>query len=179
MSIKPVLNTVATSLALAFTLSGCGGGGGGGETTAAPASPSAPATPAAPAAPATPAAPAALPAATVAALVPGASMSWATSSTKSISLTVQAPGGQAAGAAALRIFTLTRASPHDGSPLEEPVPVSLVDTLVSDAQGRASLSLLWPGHVDELLVVATLDDMRGRVVLKAGTEGTVPLQLSR
>lgn len=59
------------------------------------------------------------------------------------------------------------------------MPVSLVDTLVSDAQGRASLSLLWPGHVDELLVVATLDDMRGRVVLKAGTEGTVPLQLSR
>lgn len=159
---KSVLNLLAASLALVFTLSGCGGGGGGGGHTATTAAP-----------------PAMTPAATVSALVPGASMNWATAVEKSLTLTVLAADGRPAAGAAVRLFTLSRNSPQDGSPLDEPVPVSLMETLISDSAGRASLLLQWPGHVHELLLVATLQDTQGRTVLSAEAGQAVVLQLAR
>lgn len=163
MSIRPILNIVAASIALVFTLSGCGGGGGGASGETAPTA----------AAPSTPTA------ATVAALVPGAAMNWATARESAISVTVRDINGQPAAGAAVRVFTLSRISPQDATPLDEPVPVSLLDTVVSDATGRASLSLMWPGHVDELLVVATLNDVQGRTVLAGGSDVGAMLQLAR
>ena len=70
------------------------------------------------------------------------------------------------------MFTLSRTSPQDGAPLEEPVPVSLLDSAVSDAAGQVTLPLRWPGHMNEVLVVATLDDTQGRrvVALDAGPQ---------
>jgi hypothetical protein len=165
MSIKPILNVLAASLALAFTLSGCGGGGGSGAGGGDVAT--------------TAATPATTPAATVAALVPGAEMSWATVGERSISLVLQTVDGRPAAGAAVRVFTLSRNSPQDGSALDEPVPVSLLDTVVSDTAGRASLALRSPGHVEELLVVATLQDTQGRTVLTANAADGVVLRLAR
>jgi hypothetical protein len=161
--IKTLHHKLAASLALLFTLSACGGGGGGGA--AEPASSTA--------------TPAVATVATVTALVPGTAMSWATAGDKTMSLTVQAADGEPAAGAAVRVFTLTRSSPQDGSALDEPVPLSLLDTVVTDAAGRASLTLQWPGHVDELLAVATLADTQGRAVLAANGGGGVVLQLTR
>jgi hypothetical protein len=112
-------------------------------------------------------------------LVPGPAMGWATATERPSSIKVLAADGTPARGAAVRVFTLSRGSPQDGSPLGAPVPVSLLDTVVTDGSGRASLALQWPGHLSELLVVATLDDTHGQAVLSAdATEGT-RLQLGR
>ena len=166
MPIKPSHHTLTAALALVFTLSGCGGGGGGaGSAAAEPA--------------ATVAAPVTAAAATVSALVPGATMDWSTAGEKAMSLSVLAADGQPAAGAAVRVFTLSRTSPQDGAALDEPVPMSLLDTVLTDAAGRANLRLQWPGHVDELLVVATLQDAQGRTVLTAHAGAGTVLQLAR
>lgn len=165
MLIRPALHTLAFAVAVLLTLSACGGGGGGGAGGAA-----APASSVAVPVTATPA--------TVSALVPGATMVWATAVETAVSLTVQVADSQPAAGAAVRVFTLSRTSPQDGSALDEPVPMSLLDTVLTDAAGRASLALQWPGHLDELLVVATLDDARGRAVLTANA-GEVVVLLTR
>lgn len=117
--------------------------------------------------------------ATVSALVPGTAMNWVTAGDRAVSLTVQAADGRPAAGAAVRAFTLSRTSPHDGAALDEPVPMSLLDTVVTDAAGRVSLALQWPGHVDDLLVVATLQDAQGRAVVTANAGAGQVLRMAR
>jgi hypothetical protein len=147
---------------LVAALAACGGGGGNAPEIAAPAT-----------------APA-VTEATVASIVPGATMSWATASERALTFAVQSADGKPAANAGVRVFTLSRTSPQDGAPLEQPVPVSLLDSTVSDATGQVALSLKWPGHVDEVLIVATLGDMQGqRVFAFSGGTETVALTLKR
>jgi hypothetical protein len=155
---------VALSTGLSAGLSACGGGGGGGATAAAGAASDSASTTAAPTG--------------VVGITPGATMTWATQSPRSLSFVVRGADGQPAAGAALRLFTVSRVSPQDGAALEEPVPMSLLDTVVSDADGRASVSMQWPGHVDELLVVATFGDTHGRALVGLQT-ADVGLQLAR
>lgn len=148
-------------LALSFSFAGCGGGGGEAAASAPPA----------------PRAAAAL--TTVASLTPGATMTWATAGEKSLALSVLGADGLPAAGAAVRVFTLSRSSPHDGAALDEPVPVSLLDTLVSDAMGRATVTLQWPGHVHELMLVATRGDEQGRAVLAGAASADTVVHLAR
>jgi len=90
-----------------------------------------------------------------------------------LTATLAACGGGGGGAS-------TDTTPEPGAPLESPVPVSLLDNAVSDATGRVAITLQLPGHVDEVLVKATLGDTQGQraVAVAAGT-ATVALTLAR
>jgi hypothetical protein len=155
-------NRILVTPFLVAALAACGGGGGNTAEATAPAT-----------------APAATEA-TVASIVPGASMGWATASERTLTLALEGADGKPAANAGVRVFTLSRSSPQDGAPLEMPVPMSLLDSAVSDDTGRVALTLKWPGHVGEVLVVATLDDAQGQrvIALDAGPE-TLVVALSR
>lgn len=155
-------NRILVTPFLAAALAACGGGGG--------SSPEAPAPDASPAAVE----------ATVGSIIPGADMTWGTGAERSLTLALEGPDGKPAANAGVRVFTLSRTSPQDGAPLEEPVPVSLLDSAVSDAAGQVLLPLKWPGHLNEVLVVATLDDTQGRrVVALDATPQPLVLALGR
>jgi hypothetical protein len=107
-------------------------------------------------------------------------MTWGTGAERSLTLALEGPDGKPAANAGVRVFTLSRTSPQDGAPLEEPVPISLLDSAVSDAAGQVLLPLKWPGHLNEVLVVATLDDTQGRrVVALDATPQPLVLALGR
>ena len=145
-------------------LAACGGGGGAsaGDTSAR----------------ATPAATA--PMTTVAEVVPGAGMTWSTTNEVQIVVNLHGSNGGAADGAAVRVFSASRTSPQDGSALEAPVPVSLLDTGVSDAGGQAVLALRLPATVGEVLVVATLGDARASQGVKVDAAAlTLDLTLAR
>jgi len=149
---------------LVAALAACGGGGGGGSSAQASAPEASPAAAEA----------------TVATMVPGSGMAWDTASERTLSFGLEGADGKPAANAGIRVFTLSRTSPQDGAVLEEPVPLSLLDSAVSDASGQVTLSLKWPAHVDEVLVVATLGDTQGRrVVALDGTSAPVTMTLGR
>jgi hypothetical protein len=161
---------VPSALALTVTalLTACGGGGGG-SAASEPAPAVAAVTTPAPAA-----------TTTVAGIVPGETMVWATAADRTLVITVTGADGQPAAGAGVRVFSLSRSSPQDGSALEQPVPVSLIDSAVSDAAGRVSLALQLPAHLGEVLIVATLADAQAqRAVATDGSAGTVTLTLTR
>jgi len=60
----------------------------------------------------------------------------------------------------VRVFSLSRTSPQDGSVLDQPVPFSLLDSAATDASGHLDLALRQPGQLGEVLVVATLEDTK-------------------
>ena len=159
----PMRNRILLTSFLAAALAACGGGGGGDTPTAeAPATTQAAAK------------------ATVASIMPGDTMAWGTSSERTLSFAVEGADGKPAANAGVRVFTLSRTSPQDGGPLEVPVPMSLLDSAVSDATGQVTLPLKWPGHVNEVLVVATLDDTQGRRVVALDADPqTLVLTLGR
>ena len=144
--------------ALCLALQACGGGGGGAATETVAAAPVA-ATPA-------PAPVIAAAASGVAGLVPAAGMTWTTQQNLNLNLTVRDAEGRLAAGAAVRIFALSRLSPQDGSPLEEPVPMALLDSGSTDAAGRLDWRVRVPGHETELLLVATAGAQLGQVVIK-------------
>jgi hypothetical protein len=152
---------------LASVIAACGGGGGGGsaaETTPAVVDPT-PATP-------TPA--------TVASIVPGGDMTWTTTGQTTISIDLKTPDGTPAAYAAVRVFSLSRSSPQDGSVLGQPVPDSLLDSAATDASGHLDLSLRLPGQLDEVLVVATQDDTRVSTAISvASANASAMLTLER
>ncbi len=155
-------NRILVTPFLVAALAACGGGGGSTSEASAPE-----------------ASPAAVEA-TVASIVPGSSMAWGTSSERMLTFALEGANGKPAANAGIRVFTLSRSSPQDGAALEEPVPVSLLDSAVSDASGQVTLPLTWPAHVNEVLVVATLDDTQGRrVVVLDRTSEAVTMALSR
>ncbi|MDC8772987.1 hypothetical protein [Roseateles albus] len=144
--------------ALLLTLQACGGGGGGAAETVA-------AVPVA-------VAPASAPDTTVrssgmAGLLPAAGMTWATDQNLNLRLTVRDAAGKPAAGAAVRVFTLSRLSPQDGSALEEPVPMSLLDSGATDSLGILDWVLRLPAHQTDLLLVATAGPTLGQVVIKA------------
>jgi hypothetical protein len=151
----PMRNRILLTPFLVAALAACGGGGGGDTPTAA-----------------APEATQAAAEATVASIVPGDTITWGTATERTLTFAVEGADGKPAANAGVRVFTLSRTSPQDGAPLEEPVPVSLLDSAVSDAAGQVTLPLRWPGHMNEVLVVATLDDTQGRrvVALDAGPQ---------
>jgi len=162
----PMRNRMLLTPFLVAALAACGGGGGS-DTAATPAA----------AAPETPQVAAE---ATVASIVPGDTMAWGTASERTLTFAVEGADGKPAANAGVRVFTLSRTSPQDGAPLEEPVPMSLLDSAVSDAEGQVTLPLKWPGHVKEVLVVATLDDTQGRRVVALDADPqTLVLTLGR
>lgn len=146
------------SLILPCALAACGGGGG--SAVAGPAPGAA--------------------ASDVASLVPAGTMTWATTADVTLSITVlRGEGGPAAGAG-VRVFTLTRTSPQDGEPLEAPVPLSLLNTAMTDGSGQAKVPLRLPAHLTEVLVVATLGDAQAqRSVATGGAAPDVKLTLAR
>jgi hypothetical protein len=123
----------------------------------------------------TPATPAA--AGTVGSLVPGAGMTWRTSSGHAVALTVVSVNGQPASAVAVRVFTLSWNDPQGGARLDAPVPVSLLDTVLTDDTGQALLDRAWPAHVDEVLVVASDGPASGQQVVRLGETTTATLRL--
>jgi predicted small secreted protein len=151
------------SLLTCLMLAACGGGGGAGADTAT-ASTSVPTENSA--------------AATVAQVVPGDGMTWATSAEPRLDVTLRSADGQRAAGAALRVFTASRTSPQGGPRLAEAVPVRLLDTAVSDARGEVRLALRLPAHVEELLLVATLGDQQVRQAVPPA-DATLALQLAR
>ena len=148
----------------ASSLTACGGGGGG--------TPAADKTVAA--APTT--APVAI---TVAMLVPADAMNWATAVEQPLTILVRHADGSIAAGAAVRVFSLSRTSPQDGTPLEAPVPVSLLDNAVSDSNGRAQLMGRLPAHLTEVLVVATEGAEQGQSAVATNTAGDVTITLAR
>jgi len=156
---------ITLGILLTATLAACGGGDGGASTDTTP-EPGAPPSISGPT--------------TVTSLLPGTSMTWATRAEQALVIELQGADGRPAAGAGVRVFTLSRSSPQDGAPLESPVPVSLLDNAVSDATGRVAITLQLPGHVDEVLVKATLGDTQGQraVAVAAGT-ATVALTLAR
>jgi len=158
-------NRILLTPFLVAALAACGGGGGGGGDTAAAAAPEATQAAAE---------------ATVASIVPGDTITWGTATERTLTFAVEGADGKPAANAGVRVFTLSRTSPQDGAPLEEPVPMSLLDSAVSDAMGQVTLPLKWPGHVNEVLVVATLDDTQGRRVVALDADPqTLVLTLGR
>lgn len=155
------MTKLRTTLALlsVAALAACGGGGG---TDPAPAANS----------PATPAA-----TTTVASLVPGAGMNWITSSSYPFALSVVGADGRPAGGVGVRIFTLSWDDPHGGARLEFPVPLALLDTVLTDASGQALLDRAWPAHVDELLVVASDGPATGQQVVRLRETTVTTLRL--
>jgi hypothetical protein len=135
--------------AVTLALGACGGGASSSPTTSAPAAP-----------------------ASFDQLVPGATMSWDTSHDGSFSVQVSNAAGAAAASAAVRLFTLSMVNLDDGSPLEEPIAVALLDTTMTDGTGLASFNTHLPANLSEVLMVVTWDDQHvsRRVVL--GTSGT-------
>ena len=151
----------AVLAALASSLVACGGGGGSSAV--------------APTADATAPVNATQVATDVASLVPGATMTWATADETTLSVTVQGSDGSPAAGAAVRVFTLSRTSPQDGSAPTSPVPVSLLDTAVCDVGGKATLPLRLPAHLGEVLVVTTWGDTHAQGAV--GVDGAVSLAL--
>jgi hypothetical protein len=97
-----------------------------------------------------------------------------------LAISVTGADGRPAAGAGVRVFSLSRSSPQDGLPLEAPVPVSLLDSAVSDAAGQVSVALQWPAHLGEVLIVATLADTQAqRAVATDGSAGRVNLALVR
>jgi len=165
MPIRTFMSKAALA-ALASSLVACGGGGGGSSAAAPTADATAPVT--------------ATKAATdVASLLPGATMTWATASETTLSVTVQGSDRSPAAGAAVRVFTLSRTSPQDGSALASPVPVSLLDTAVSDASGRATLPLRLPVHLVEVLVVTTWGDTHAQGAVAVDGPASLALVLGR
>jgi hypothetical protein len=95
-------------------------------------------------------------------------MTWATTSDISLSVTVSRREGGPAAGAGVRVFTLTRTSPQDGGALEAPVPVSLLETAMTDGAGQSTMTLRLPAHLTEVLVVATLDDTQAQQSVAVG-----------
>lgn len=124
------------TLALSTAITACGGGGGDSNQPVVTLP--------------TPTA-----ASTMATLQPAAAMTWETAQPFSLAMTIRHADGSLAAGAAVRVFSLSRRSPQDGSPLDEPVPVNLLDSGATDLAGRLVLSRLMPAHLDEVLVVVT------------------------
>jgi hypothetical protein len=132
-------------LAVSAALVGCGGGGGGGGADSGSGSTSGGGT----AAPST-----------FDQVVPGTTMSWDTSRSGAFAVTVTNAAGTSAANAAVRVFTMTMVNPDDGTPLDEPVALDLIDTAVTDGSGQASFEVRLPDSLTEVLVVVTWDDQK-------------------
>jgi hypothetical protein len=117
---------------------------------------------------------------TVTTLVPSSSMTWSTVSAPTLGVTVTNADGTPASGAAVRFFTLSRVSPQDGSTLEEPVPVNLLETAVSGSDGVATLAVRLPADQTEVLVVATLGDTKASSAMNVtGTAPSLTLHLAQ
>jgi len=116
----------------------------------------------------------------VASLLPASGMTWATTADRTLSVTVLRGEGDPAAGAGVRVFTLTRTSPQDGEALEAPVPLSLLNTAMTDGSGRTTLPLRLPAHLTEVLVVATLGDTQAQQSVAVGAAAAeVRLTLAR
>jgi hypothetical protein len=133
-------NRLSMTVLLASVLTACGGGGGGGTTPEPPTS------------------------VTFLSTVPGASMTWATATDSSLTVTVKKADGSAAVGAAVRVFSLTRTGP-DGNALTSPVAMSQLDAAPTDSSGKLTLPIRLATTQSEVLVVATLDDSKAQDVL--------------
>jgi hypothetical protein len=144
---------------LAAGLTACGGGSSGSSTPEVPAPPAATG---------------------VAGLVPGATMTWDTAAERTLNVNVLGLDGHPASGAAVRVFSLSRVSPQDATPLAQPVPMSLIEASSTDAAGNATLSLRLPAHLAEVLVVSTLGDAQAQgAVSTAGASAHLALTLAR
>jgi hypothetical protein len=128
------ITTSGLALLFATGLTACGGGGRGVDpSTAAPT----------------------IVAQTVAELQPAVTMTWGTAQSQPLAMTISRSDGNPAAGAAVRVFSLSRHSPQDGTLLDDPVPVNLIDSGVSDSAGRLVMLSRLPAHLEEVLVVVT------------------------
>jgi hypothetical protein len=146
---------MAATLAVTLSLTACGGGSSSGNDASTPPLP-----------------------VSMGTLVPAPTMTWRTAGERTLTLSVSDRAGGVAPGAAVRVFTASRFNLEDGSVLDEPVPVALLDTVVADSEGRARLDLQWPGHVEEILLVATWGDQQARAPLHRDNAGAVTLNLA-
>jgi hypothetical protein len=173
MTIRPLTSALFT-LMLATQLAACGGGGGAGASAEPLSASSAPAA-VAPVA----SAPVAT-ASTVLQLLPDAAMTWRTTAVSSLNLSLHQPDGSPAAGAAVRVFSVSRTSPQDGSALASPVPVALLESAASDANGHLVLPLRLPAQLGELLVVVTLGDAQAQAAVAVDAASvSLDLQLTR
>jgi hypothetical protein len=138
---------------LVSALAACGGGGGGGNST--PAAPQ-----------------------SVADVTPAATMEWKTAVTgKQLTVHVQNDQGQPAVKAVVSVHTASvTTSPQDGRVLDKAdwVAGGLLDTLVTDANGNATLALQLPAHVSQLVVAANSEGLKA----SRGVNLAVPAELN-
>jgi hypothetical protein len=141
----PTMNTIqaATSIALLLGLCACGGGGGGGAGAAGATAGGGTAS-----------------TQSFAQVVPGSTMTWNTAQNQDFQVTVNSADGALASGAAVRLFSMSTTSPHDGSTLDQPVPKDLIDNAVTGGDGKATFSARLPAHLTDVLVVATWQDQR-------------------
>lgn len=149
------LSLAALVLSAVCGLSACGGGGGAAATEAAPVVPVTPAE------------------VTFDTVVPGDSMTWTTTASQALQVTVRNAAGVLVPDAAVRLFTLSSVSPHDDTPLENPVAFQPIDAAATAANGVASFSAQLPAHLTEVMVVATWEDqsVSQRLVLASAAAG--------
>ena len=150
------------TLGAAAVLAACGGGGGGGGPTADQ--------PAATAAVSTP----------MAGLVVPMSMTWQTAASPAMQINVVDANGAPGAGAAVSISTYTSVSPHDGGSLRKPVAIELIDSGATGESGLANIEARLPAHLSAVLVVATLGDQTGSVLVAQANFATpVTVQLTR
>jgi hypothetical protein len=129
-------------ISIPLGLAACGGGAGGADSSSAGASTDT----SAGSASSTP----------MTALVVPDSMSWSTSSQQGLALNViRNSTGDVVPDATVSLFTLSRTAPDGIEALDEPVPISLLESGATDASGSLRLGSQIPVHLTEVLVVVS------------------------
>lgn len=112
-------------------------------------------------------------------LTPDAAMDWQTGGTGSFAVTVSNAAGGPAANAAVRVFIMTMVNPDDGTALEEPVGLDLLDTTITDGSGQAQFDVRLANRLTEVLLVVTWNDQKAsRRVPLTGAVNTVALTTS-
>jgi hypothetical protein len=84
------------------------------------------------------------------------SMTWSTATEQALVLNVTSKRtGAVVADATVSVFTLTRTAPNGTDTLEEPVPVSLLESGVTDASGSLRFGSQIPAYLTEVLVVVS------------------------
>ncbi|QLG87790.1 hypothetical protein HQ393_05695 [Chitinibacter bivalviorum] len=154
-------------------LTACGGGGGGSP------------------APAPTAAPTASPSPTTATsynslseVKVAANMNWQLSATKSIPMAVKYADNSVAAGVVIKLFTYSTSDPHAStaptdvtSTPTEPVPVSLIDSVMTDANGLATWQVSLPGQQTSVLAIINDGTHTNTQIIQLNQTGQIALTL--
>jgi hypothetical protein len=161
-------------------LTACGGGGGGGGATTASTTPSSTTAPVL-----TPTPTAAANYASFGEIKAPAGMNWQLSAAKSIPFTVNYSNNSAAAGVVIKLFTYSTSDPHASKApadvstiITDPVALSLIDTLVTDASGQVSWNINLPTQLSSVLAVISDGSNTSSQIVQLGQTGAITLTLA-